>query len=88
MHVRGKSRTVKEYYDTQAGPKAYMGTTIPGFPNLYILGGLQAQFSVRNLRELIDVVPGPNTATGHTSVIFFQETQVHPARHPEFLVRF
>ena len=57
MHVRGKTQTVKEYYDAAGGPTAYLGTTIPGFPNLFVMAG-------------------PNTTTGHTSVIFFEEVQV------------
>ncbi|KAF8192398.1 hypothetical protein K438DRAFT_1906902 [Mycena galopus ATCC 62051] len=52
-----ESKTVQDYYDSQGGPKAYMGTTIPGFPNLFILAG-------------------PNTATGHTSVILTEELQI------------
>ncbi|KAG6886526.1 hypothetical protein C0992_003560 [Termitomyces sp. T32_za158] len=58
LHIEGKSgRTVQDYYNSKGGPTAYMGTTVPGFPNLYILAG-------------------PNTATGHSSVIFTEEVQV------------
>ncbi|KAJ7490837.1 hypothetical protein FB451DRAFT_626442 [Mycena latifolia] len=51
-------KTVQDYYDSQGGPKAYLGTTVPGFPNLFLLGG-------------------PNTATGHTSVILTEEIQIN-----------
>ncbi|KAJ6500898.1 hypothetical protein C8R45DRAFT_1210585 [Mycena sanguinolenta] len=37
--VGATGKTVQEYYDSQGGPKAYLGTTIPGFPNLFLLGG-------------------------------------------------
>ncbi|KAJ7020477.1 hypothetical protein C8F04DRAFT_1143915 [Mycena alexandri] len=50
-------KTVQEYYDSQGGPKAYLGTTVPSFPNLFLIGG-------------------PNTATGHTSVILTEELQI------------
>ncbi|KAF8638816.1 hypothetical protein AX17_001874 [Amanita inopinata Kibby_2008] len=56
--VKGRnSVTVDEYYRSSGGPKAYLGTSIPGFPNFYTL-------------------LGPNTATGHTSVIFSHEVQI------------
>ncbi|KAJ6613685.1 hypothetical protein B0H10DRAFT_2047523 [Mycena sp. CBHHK59/15] len=56
--VGNTGRTVQDYYDTQGGPKAYLGTTVPGFPNLFLLSG-------------------PNTATGHTSVILTEEIQIN-----------
>ncbi|KAG6919169.1 hypothetical protein DXG01_008467 [Tephrocybe rancida] len=59
LRIEGKEgQTIQEYYESKGGPTAYMGTTIPGFPNLYMIGG-------------------PNTATGHTSVIFTEEVQVN-----------
>jgi len=59
--VRGvKGNTIRDYYAANKGPTAYMGTTIPGFPNYYILSG-------------------PNTVTGHASVIFSEEVQVNYA---------
>ncbi|KAK0455286.1 FAD/NAD-P-binding domain-containing protein [Desarmillaria tabescens] len=58
LHVRGLSQTVKEYYESAGGPKAYVGTTVPGFPNLFMIAG-------------------PNTATGHLSVIFTEEVQIN-----------
>ncbi|MBJ7328932.1 MAG: NAD(P)/FAD-dependent oxidoreductase [Solirubrobacteraceae bacterium] len=54
--VRGKDgRTLAE---TWAGsPKAYLGTTVTGFPNLFLL-------------------VGPNSALGHSSIIFVIEQQL------------
>ncbi|KAJ7645054.1 hypothetical protein DFH06DRAFT_1425707, partial [Mycena polygramma] len=31
--------TVQEYYDSQNGPTAYLGTTVPRFPNFFMIGG-------------------------------------------------
>ncbi|KAJ7255837.1 hypothetical protein B0H12DRAFT_1218728 [Mycena haematopus] len=31
--------TVQEYYVSQKGPKAYLGTTVPGFPNFFMIAG-------------------------------------------------
>ncbi|KAJ7184662.1 hypothetical protein C8R46DRAFT_464998 [Mycena filopes] len=56
--VGNAGKTVQEYYDSQGGPKAYLGTTIPSFPNLFLIAG-------------------PNTATGHTSVILTEELQIN-----------
>lgn len=41
----------------QGSPRAYLGTAIPGFPNLFLL-------------------LGPNTALGHSSMIYMIESQV------------
>lgn len=57
LHIRGISQTVKEYYELAEGPKAYLGTAVPSFPNLCMISG-------------------PNTATGHTSVIYTEEVQI------------
>ncbi|KAF7353944.1 hypothetical protein MVEN_01080700 [Mycena venus] len=37
--VGDAGKTVQEYYDSQGGPKAYLGATVPGFPNLFLIGG-------------------------------------------------
>ncbi|KDR70333.1 hypothetical protein GALMADRAFT_76113, partial [Galerina marginata CBS 339.88] len=58
LPIRGKTQTIQEYYEKAGGPKAYLGTVVPGFPNFF-------------------VVYGPNTATGHTSVIFTNEVQIN-----------
>ncbi|KAF9075162.1 hypothetical protein BDP27DRAFT_1380799 [Rhodocollybia butyracea] len=40
LHVRGsKGVTVKEYFEAQGGPTAYLGCSAPGFPNLFLLLG-------------------------------------------------
>lgn len=55
--VRGnKGTTIREYYEAEKGAKAYLGTSIPGFPNFF-------------------TILGPNTATGHASVIYTSEIQ-------------
>ncbi|KAJ7334902.1 hypothetical protein DFH08DRAFT_785005 [Mycena albidolilacea] len=56
--VGDKGKTVQDYYDSQGGPKAYLGTTVPGFQNLFLIAG-------------------PNTTTGHTSVILTEELQIN-----------
>jgi len=55
--VRGKFETIQEYFKANGGPQAYLGTTVPGFPNFFMLFG-------------------PNTGTGHTSVLYTTEIQV------------
>ncbi|KAJ7021677.1 hypothetical protein C8F04DRAFT_1003958 [Mycena alexandri] len=37
--VGDAGKSVQEYYDSQSGPKAYLGTTVPGFPNFFMLAG-------------------------------------------------
>ncbi|KAF5392998.1 hypothetical protein D9757_001318 [Collybiopsis confluens] len=39
LHVKGTRNTMQEYYNTQGGPTAYLGTAVPGFPNFFMLGG-------------------------------------------------
>ncbi|KDQ34170.1 hypothetical protein PLEOSDRAFT_1031458 [Pleurotus ostreatus PC15] len=56
--IRGlNGQTIQEYYDAYGAPRAYLGTTLPGFPNFYMLSG-------------------PNTATGHSSVLYSEELQI------------
>ncbi|TFK40445.1 hypothetical protein BDQ12DRAFT_734413 [Crucibulum laeve] len=58
VDIRGcKGTSIQEYYEFEGGPKAHLGTTIPGFPNFYMLSG-------------------PNTATGYSPVLLFEEIQV------------
>ncbi|KDR82144.1 hypothetical protein GALMADRAFT_222024 [Galerina marginata CBS 339.88] len=57
LPIRGKTQTIQEYYEKEHGPKAYLGTAVPDFPNFFM-------------------VFGPNTATGHTSIIFTNEVQI------------
>ncbi|KZT37983.1 FAD/NAD(P)-binding domain-containing protein [Sistotremastrum suecicum HHB10207 ss-3] len=59
LEVTGsKGITIREYWERQKGPTAYLGTTMSGFPNYFTL-------------------LGPNTATGHASVIFSEESQIN-----------
>lgn len=54
--VHGRDgRTLAEAWGDQ-GPRAYLGTTVAGFPNLFLLSG-------------------PNTAIGHTSLLYMLESQ-------------
>ncbi|KAJ7612176.1 hypothetical protein FB45DRAFT_843471 [Roridomyces roridus] len=40
LDIRGQGgKSIQQYYDTQGGPKGYLGTAIPGFPNLFMLAG-------------------------------------------------
>ncbi|KAI0260380.1 FAD/NAD-binding domain-containing protein [Gloeopeniophorella convolvens] len=57
LDVRGPNGTLKEYNDAHGGPMAYLGSTVPGFPNFFMM-------------------QGPNTTTGHTSVIYSEESQI------------
>ncbi|KII88360.1 hypothetical protein PLICRDRAFT_41529 [Plicaturopsis crispa FD-325 SS-3] len=57
MAIRGRTQTMNEYYASTGVPSAYLGTCVPGFPNLFI-------------------ITGPNTATGHASLIFSDEVQI------------
>ncbi|KAI5119484.1 hypothetical protein M0805_009508 [Coniferiporia weirii] len=59
IDVKGREgKTLKGYFEEQKGPAAYMGTTVPGFPNFFL-------------------VFGPNTVTGHASVLYSDETQIN-----------
>jgi cation diffusion facilitator CzcD-associated flavoprotein CzcO len=54
--VRGRDgRLLSEVW--QGSPRAYLGTAVPGFPNLFLL-------------------LGPNTGSGHTSMVFMIEAQI------------
>ncbi|KZV71881.1 FAD/NAD-P-binding domain-containing protein [Peniophora sp. CONT] len=55
--IRGRSgKALGDFFDEQGGPTAYLGTTVPDFPNFMF-------------------IQGPNTSTGHASVIFSEECQ-------------
>ena len=55
-HVRGRGgRSLAEAW--AGSPRAHVGTTVAGFPNLFML-------------------MGPNTGTGHTSVVYVIEAQI------------
>ncbi|CAA9479119.1 MAG: Cyclohexanone monooxygenase [uncultured Solirubrobacterales bacterium] len=55
-HIHGRDgRSLHETW--QGSPQAHLGTTVAGFPNLFLL-------------------VGPNLGPGHTSVVFYTESQV------------
>jgi cation diffusion facilitator CzcD-associated flavoprotein CzcO len=55
--IRGRGgRTLAEEW--QGSPRAYLGTTVAGYPNLFLL-------------------TGPNTALGHSSIVFMIESQIN-----------
>ena len=40
LNVQGSGgNTIHEYFESKGGPQAYLGTCIPGFPNLFTLLG-------------------------------------------------
>lgn len=58
LKVRGKGGLLmQDVWDERGGPQSYMGCTMDGFPNFF-------------------VIFGPNTATGHSSVILASENMV------------
>ncbi|KAI0052222.1 FAD/NAD-P-binding domain-containing protein [Auriscalpium vulgare] len=60
VQIKGTEGTLDEYFNAHGGPTAYLGATVPGFPNFVL-------------------IQGPNTSTGHASVIFTEETQTNYA---------
>lgn len=74
MDIRGsKKLSLREYFASQGGAAAYLGSCMPGFPNFFTLLGMQIG---RSYSDKTDEFTGPNVATGHASVIFSQEAQV------------
>ncbi len=58
LQVRGKGATLmQDVWDERGGAQAYMGITMDGFPNFFMIFG-------------------PNTATGHSSVILASENAI------------
>ena len=58
LKVRGKGGALmQDVWDERGGPQAYMGATMDGFPNFFMIFG-------------------PNTATGHSSVILASENMI------------
>jgi hypothetical protein len=63
---------------------AYLGSTVPSFPNFFMMQGTsrsaclnESKFSFPpTLSRYLLFDTGPNTTTGHTSVIFSEESQV------------
>jgi hypothetical protein len=47
--IKGRlDNTIQQYYEEQKGPKAYLGTTVPGFPNFFLIFGLCLDFKPRS----------------------------------------
>lgn len=58
LKVRGKGGVLmQDVWDERGGPQSYMGCTMDGFPNFFLIFG-------------------PNTSTGHSSVILASENMV------------
>ncbi|KAI9447200.1 FAD/NAD-P-binding domain-containing protein [Lactarius psammicola] len=81
LNVHGTKGTLKEYNDAHGGPTAYLGTTVPGFPNFFMMQGtlLPRLWIVAFTLSLTPPRPiesGPNTITGHTSALFSEESQI------------
>ncbi|KAH6867791.1 hypothetical protein B0T10DRAFT_596336 [Thelonectria olida] len=58
--VGNKGTTLQEEFDERGGPQLYRGTSLDGFPNMFILFG-------------------PNSFTGHSSVVLGLENQIDHA---------
>jgi hypothetical protein len=43
MDLHGPRGTLKDYNDAHGGPQAYLGTTVPGFPNFFMMQGMSLQ---------------------------------------------
>ncbi|KIK69793.1 hypothetical protein GYMLUDRAFT_79861 [Collybiopsis luxurians FD-317 M1] len=79
LRIRGlNGKTIQEYFSEQGGPTAYLGGNFPGFPNLcYIIGTLFLcpSYTLRSFNYFA----GANAATGHASLLFDMEAQIHLA---------
>lgn len=77
--------TLNEYWDKQHGgaAQAYFGTSISGFKNFFVMMGKAHQdLQQTHNDELssltpISIILGPNTVTGHLSVIYTVECQIN-----------
>ena len=77
-------RLLKDYFNSKGGPTAYLGTTVPGFPNFFMMMGEPNVYSLPDNNQTTHHYPclpttGPNTATGHASVIYSEEVQINYA---------
>jgi hypothetical protein len=45
LDVRGTRGTLKEYNDAHGGPTAYLGSTVPGFPNFFMILGTAPSYT-------------------------------------------
>ena len=55
--VRGRTQTIQEYYEESEGAKAYLGTTIPGFPNFFVISGIPYSVLLLNRVEHMQILP-------------------------------
>ncbi|KAF7359010.1 hypothetical protein MSAN_01241700 [Mycena sanguinolenta] len=55
IHVKGVHQTVNEYYQAHGGPTAYLGTTLPGFPNFFLIAGPNTATGYTSLLFAIEV---------------------------------
>ena len=46
MNLHGPRGTLKEYNDAHGGPQAYLGTTVPGFPNFFMMQGTSLPMAI------------------------------------------
>jgi hypothetical protein len=71
--------SLQSCFESQGGPTAYLGTTVPGFPNFFMIFGMcfVSGMVEDQLKFRMNILfTGPNTVTGHGSVIFTEEAQV------------
>ncbi|KAJ6500897.1 hypothetical protein C8R45DRAFT_1210584 [Mycena sanguinolenta] len=55
VHVKGIHQTVNEYYQARGGPTAYLGTTLPGFPNFFAICGPNTATGYTSLLFAVEV---------------------------------
>ena len=56
MDVRGTRGTLKEYNDAHGGPTAYLGSTVPGFPNFFMMLGTACLVYTQKISFAYDTV--------------------------------
>ncbi|KAH9481223.1 Baeyer-Villiger monooxygenase [Psilocybe cubensis] len=55
-HLRGRESTIQEFYDKHDGPLAYLGTTVPGFPNFFMINGPNTATGYTSLLHIMQLV--------------------------------
>lgn len=76
--IGGNGVSLNEYWDEnhQGAAQAYLGTSIPGFKNFFtMVSGSQYGHMKTTLTFYLQM--GPNTVTGHLSVIYTVECQIN-----------
>jgi hypothetical protein len=43
--LRGTGPTIHQFYEEKGGPEAYLGITVPQFPNFYMISGKLLSFN-------------------------------------------